>query len=121
MTLCLDRPGRVHVTSVVPTDGDLDVTGYALAVHATPDFAGDLDKTLTEAGISPGPDPLTVVCRDALGGSYELLVELRAGTRSTASSGFTVKYVSEGQPGELELPYRVIMCLHPGDSACALR
>ncbi len=49
---------------------------------------------------------------------YELLVELRATPRTSVSSGFTIHYVSDGEPGELTIPYRVIICANPTDPKC---
>jgi len=60
VTFCLDKPGRVHVTSVVRSDGSLDVTGWAVHEYFGGVMAGDALGTLAANGLNHSPDPLTL-------------------------------------------------------------
>lgn len=123
MTVCLDRPGAVRVTSVKPTGGTLDVTGWAFRpnpfLHGG-EMIGDQPGALMDAGLAPEmPRNLTIVCNRPSGNSYELLVQLRAQAQSTASVGFTIRYEeASGGTRELAIPFRVIMCQRKADPIC---
>jgi hypothetical protein len=123
MTVCLDRAGSVRVTGVVPSDGTLDVTGWAFRpnpfLHGG-EMIGDRAGSLRDAGFVPGtPEKLTIVCNHPNGNSYELLVQVRAVPQSTASSGFTIHYqTATGDAEALTIPLRVIMCQHESDRVC---
>jgi hypothetical protein len=120
LTFCLDKPGQVHVTSVVRSDGSLDVAGWAVHEYFGGSMAGDAVGTLAANGLARSPDPLTFGCsgNESEPSLYELLVELHATPRTTVSSGFTIRYLSDGDAGELTIPDRVIMCADPVDSLC---
>jgi len=97
-----------------------DVTGWAVHDYFGGLMAGDALGTLAANGLDHSTDPLTFVCRgnEHETALYELLVELRATPRPSVSSGFTIHYVSDGETGELTIPYRVIICADPSDPKC---
>jgi hypothetical protein len=118
-TVCLDKPGEVKATAVEFKSGKLEVTGWALRPTPGPgeEFAGDRPgATLASRGIE-NTEVLTRVC-DNRGHSYELVLQLRAGTSNTDGDGVVVRYSSDGDEGSLELPDRIVLCVQPGGPPC---
>ncbi len=111
LTVCLDRPGEVTVTDVTVLEGDLEVTGWALRdgrLRVNTGFVGDLPGTVASNAI-PNTNAITEVCAD---NSYEVIVQLKAGTKTTEARGFVVHYESSHGERTLELPERLIVCVN---------
>ena len=127
ITLCLDGPGRVDVTSVAAYGGNVDVVGFGLRPNpflAHGQMVGALDLTLKGLGIPAGPQALTIVCDQPEGNSSELVLQVRAGATSTRAKGVKVSYESAGQTRELSIEHGLILCLHPtdvNDATCKIR
>jgi hypothetical protein len=115
--VCLDKPGEVKVTSVEFKSGKAKITGWALRPTPESEFAGDRPGATLASRHIENTDVLTRVC-DNQGNSYELVLQLRAGTSNTDGDGVVVRYTSDGDEGSLELPDRVVLCVQPGGPPC---
>ncbi len=114
-TVCLDRPGSIEVSSVTPTDGNINVTGWALRPNPALQgryFVGTRVGTLAENHIR-NVTPLTQQC-DAEGHSYEVVLQLLGAAETTTTSGWTIHYASaDGPDRELSIREGVTMCVLP--------
>jgi hypothetical protein len=118
LMVCLDRPGRVEIREVVP-DGDLTVTGFA--TRPNPMARGELGvgsvaETLEAQGLSA--QPLTLVCDGGGRNLHEIVVELRAGARTTSTKGFTIHYESEGLRLQRYYDKEIILCVDEREGVC---
>lgn len=118
LMVCLDRPGRVEIREVVP-DGDLTVTGFA--TRPNPMARGELGvgsvaETLEAQGLSA--QPLTLVCDGGGLNLHEVVVELRAGERTTSTQGFTIHYESEGLRLQRYFEKEIILCVDEREGVC---
>jgi hypothetical protein len=115
--VCLDKPGEVKVTSVEFKSGKAEITGWALRPTPDSEFAGDRPGATLASRHIENTDVLTRVC-DNRGNSYELVLQLRAGTSNTDGDGVVVRYTSDGDEGSLELPDRIVLCVQHGGPPC---
>jgi hypothetical protein len=118
LMVCLDRPGHVEITQVVP-DGDLTVTGFATRPNPMARGevgVGSVASTLEARGLSG--QPLTLVCDGSGLNLHEVVVEMRAGEHTTSSRGFTIHYVSDGYRLQRYYDREIVLCVDARDDVC---
>ncbi len=119
-TACLSGAGAVSVLSVKAASGDVALGSFAflkIASMKRGTMFGTAVGTLRSNGIAAGPRRLDLPCRGSRG--YELLIEARAGSRTTSASALLVTYLrSNGTRGHLRIPFAILMCTRDGDPRC---
>jgi hypothetical protein len=126
-TICLDRPGRVEITSVTPVrPHGLRVIGFAVRPNQSwkptqgvrGAFLGEVRAPLQRLGFTGRT--VDVACQHDTPKGYELAVRLLKTTSGPAvASGWVVTYRASARTGTLAIPFGLLLC--PAKSADARR
>jgi hypothetical protein len=126
-TICLDRPGKVELTSVTPVQPHgLRVIGFAVRpnqnwkpTQGVPgDFLGAARAPLRHFGFTSRA--VDVACDHNSPKGYELAVRvLKTTSGSAVASGWVVTYRASERTGRLAIPIALLLC--PAKSASAKR
>jgi hypothetical protein len=126
-TICLDKPGKVELTSVTPVlPQGLRVIGFAVRPNQNwkptqgvrGEFLGEVRAPLPHFGFTSRT--VDVACEHNSPQGYELAVRVVKTTAGPADAlGWVVSYRGSGRTGTLEIPFGLLLC--PASSADARR
>lgn len=115
MIVCLDRPGRVHVTSVQPIKPTGGFTVARWVLRRSPWWTGSggvigSERTTLAAAGYRGGSVVDLACQAKTGRGYELAVQVtRPATERARTVGFRLSYLAQGHTGTLDFPYTITL------------
>jgi hypothetical protein len=126
-TVCLDKPGKVEITSVTPErPRGLRVVGFAVRPNQNwkptqgdrGEFLGEVRAPLQQLGFTSRM--VDVACERNTPRGYELAVRLlKTASGPAVASGWVVSYRASTHTKSLSIPFGVLLC--PAESADANR
>ena len=114
--VCLSAPGTLRVTKVASgKGGDVTISGYGLRYNPYPAGLEMVGSWPTDLPLAPEPVlnaslPLTAQCSTSESSSYELVVTVVAGSKSTYTRSLDITWEGEGGTGVLTFDHGIRVC-----------